>query len=188
MVPVEPMNNKRTKMTFSRRLALTVFVGLLAFFIGYEFAIFEALPAQVARHFDGTGKPDGWSSKNAYVFFNIGLQIFIFVLFALFPFTLRFFPNWSINIPDRDYWLAPERRAATLDRIGNFMIWIGVLTVGWFFAVVYMVDRFNIGNFQKLSNGFWIILGVYLGVLTLATILFCVRFYRHDPPSDLNSE
>src|SRR2546427_7634657 len=53
---------------------------------------------------------------------------------TLFPYTtlfrsglgyvVRFLPVNSINIPNRNYWLAPERRVVTFDFLFRHLLWL----------------------------------------------------------------
>ena len=77
-------------------------------------------PAQMAAHFNAQGSPDRFAPK--LQFFWAQIQTFLAVTGAsvvLQVLTLLMPAEW-INIPNRDYWLAPERRAETKDRIGSF--------------------------------------------------------------------
>ena len=49
--------------------------------------------------------------------FFFGLQAFVLVVvtacFAILPAVIEGLPPRMVNLPNKDYWLAPERRAAT---------------------------------------------------------------------------
>src|SRR5690606_26698927 len=71
----------------------------------------------VASHFGSSGAADGFMPRHAYVGLMLGLVIGMPVLgVALVAWTLGR-PDARINIPERAYWLAPQRRAETLERI-----------------------------------------------------------------------
>ena len=45
-------------------------------------------------------------------------------------------PPSAVNIPNRDYWLADERRRATIDYVTEQFLWIECLTLAFLIAVV----------------------------------------------------
>ena len=45
-----------------------------------------------------------------YLLFTIGLAILMPGLVVGLSYAIRFMPNALINLPRREYWLAPERR------------------------------------------------------------------------------
>jgi hypothetical protein len=101
-------------------------------------ATYGEWPAQVATHFNLQGKPDSWMDRVwnlvAYAALGIGLPLFIYGIFAL----SSLFPTNLINLPQRDYWLAPERRAATFVELRRQALWLGCLIV-LFVAGLYLI-------------------------------------------------
>jgi hypothetical protein len=81
------------------------------------------LPNLVASHFGAEGAANGFMPRSFYIGFMlvviIGLPALLVVVtwFALGSSSAR------INLPNRDYWLAPERRTETLATL----IWLKVL-------------------------------------------------------------
>ena len=77
-------------------------------------------PDVMAAHFNILGNPDRFVSK--LEFFSFELQTVLVVIAAgivlqILPLIL---PAQWINLRHREYWLSPERRAATLDRLSSF--------------------------------------------------------------------
>src|SRR5215470_4782083 len=87
------------------------FFYILLVFLGLLMAAYyyPRMPERMASHFAGDGRPNASQ------------------------------PNARINLPNRDYWLASERRAQTMNYISAFMGWFGcavlfVLISGTFLA------------------------------------------------------
>jgi hypothetical protein len=79
-----------------------------------------------------------------------------------------------INIPRRDYWLAPERRdetARTLMRYGLLMVGLNAL---FFLAIHLMVVAANESQPVRLSNDVWWLLAAFLAT----TGVFLFKLYR----------
>src|SRR3954468_21478203 len=99
-------------------------LGLLYLcFLGYLISSAPQLPDRVATHFGAGGEPDGWMSRSSHLLFMgvFGLAFPLFVV-GLF-FILRFLPDSGLNIPHRDYWLAPERRSETFAYLFRHSLW-----------------------------------------------------------------
>jgi hypothetical protein len=93
-------------------------IGTIAFWILLALLqnawYYPRLPEQVAIHFNASGKADSWASKSHATFLMLGLQIFLPSFLLLTSQLSRSLPIQWINLPHREYWLAPERREATL--------------------------------------------------------------------------
>jgi uncharacterized membrane protein len=91
---------------FPLPLLLTVLLWTL--FAAYVWTSAPQLPERVATHFGAGGEPNGWMSRAGHVRFTLlfGLIVpaFVIAIFATMP---RFGDRW-MNIPNKDYWLAPE--------------------------------------------------------------------------------
>ena len=87
---------------------------------------YPQLPGVVASHFDGAGAPNDWSNRNTFFAIYLIMIAMLMVVFDLIP-------KWSgnrgkirMNIPNRDYWLAPERSAETLTWFRRQMMILGI--------------------------------------------------------------
>jgi serine/threonine-protein kinase len=122
------MNGRKLWLILSAT-AVLLFVGELAY-------NYPSLPAQVALHFDGSGRPNGWGSKQELVGWTIGGLVSIIAALLPAVWATAFLPASLINLPNRDYWLAPERAAATrqiiIDRMGWFFFATLLLLIGVF--------------------------------------------------------
>lgn len=77
-------------------------------------------PGVVPSHFDAAGRPNAWSSRNAFFTLEVAVILLVAALFMAIPSLLRATPVSLINLPNKNYWLAPERREATLDRLASY--------------------------------------------------------------------
>ena len=113
---------------------------------------YPQLPAYVASNFGGEGKPGAWSSKDGLFMIYLGMLAMCAGVFFLMP---RFMPRFStkrFNMPNREYWLAPERREATLKYIQTQIEWFGVATLLFSTAVMELVFRANLASTVRLSD------------------------------------
>src|SRR5271156_6894280 len=88
---------------------------LLALCAGtYVWVSGAALPDMVASHFGPSGTANGFMARASYVHFMLVLIVALPLSLGLLPGLLVGLPGVRINLPNRDYWLAPSRRAATI--------------------------------------------------------------------------
>lgn len=103
-----------------RRSLFAVFLAALVVAAAFIAATSSALPARVASHFARGGEANGWMPRESYVAFilsfALGVPLLVATLVAWLP---RAFPG-AVNLPNRAYWLAPERREQTLASLAAF--------------------------------------------------------------------
>jgi uncharacterized membrane protein len=100
--------------------------GRLIYFLALLICVFEIVrlwsitPPEMAAHFNVQGIPDRFVAKTEFFWFQVqtlavvvGVSLLPQVLILLLPASL-------INMPHREYWLAPERRDDTLNRLSSF--------------------------------------------------------------------
>ena len=114
-------------------------VLVLAVAAGFIVLSGQLLPPIVASHFAAGGNANGFMPRNAY----LGLMLFVAVgvpfLLALINSSLRFIPPHLVNLPNRDYWLAPERTEQTFAVLFKHGIFLSVLLVA-FLSFVHPVN------------------------------------------------
>lgn len=115
--------------------------GLLmtVIFLGTLILSADWLPTRIASHFDGSGRADGWMRRDTFLLTleltGLGLAYGIGAIFA----GLTHLPNRFINLPNRDYWLGPERREATLSFFLRRGLWLVPCLLFFFTALALSV-------------------------------------------------
>jgi uncharacterized membrane protein len=137
-------------------------------------SVYETLPPFVASHFGANGRPNAWMSRSTFGWFLL-VPFGSAVLVALItPLALAKLPPSIINLPNKDHWLAPERRDATIRRCATRMEWFGVAVVVFFAFVYELVFRANLSD-GTLANGPFI--AGMMGFVVF-TIGWLVSFFR----------
>lgn len=85
------------------------------------------MPATVASHFNAAGLADGWMPRGDYLVLMGGLLASLVVLPLGLPRLIARAPDSQLSLPNKAYWLAPERRAATLAWIAAHLRWLALL-------------------------------------------------------------
>lgn len=135
------------------------------------------LPDRVATHFTWNGTADDWMSKPAATALLLSVQIVIpWFLVAITALT-SWLPISLINLPNREYWLAPQRRRESLAFVNRELAAIA-LAVAWFMAAVsHLSFEANITGGPLATHAMLTLLGVYLAVVLgiVARILWRFR-------------
>ena len=137
------------------------------------------LPDTVASHFDATGTPNGWMSKTAFVVIILAALPLSAAPTAGFALVLHHVQD-AMNLPNKEYWLAPERRDNTLAFVGASMIWIESLIVALLLVINYFVCRLNIDGDNRLALPMIPTLVVFLGGLSVIITRMVLRFKGHQ--------
>ncbi len=122
---------------------------------------YPQLPDLVASHFNFWGEPDGWMSKGSFLVFQAILLIFILGTTSLMPILFNRLPDAFINIPNKNYWLAPERREEAVRKFSEIRDSLRAAVLLLFIGINHFAFQANI-NGENLSNGVWFILSVFL--------------------------
>ena len=126
----------------------------------------RALPARVASHFGPDGSANGYMWRHTYVYFMLAFVVLLPLLLNFIASAVGRLPITMINIPNRGYWLAPERRGLAVDRLRTQMqVFAGVLVV-FLCYVHWEVVRANRSMPPRLDNGrFMLGLGLFMAAL-----------------------
>lgn len=160
---------------------------LLALAVVQILFYYPALPDDMASHFDGSGTADGWMSKQAFVIFDLCMLALTALTFLVLP-KIRWPDRW-INMPRKDYWLAPERRETTFRYIERQMLLIGCATMVLLLAVFQFSIEANLDGSETIpSTVTWWLVGGFVGLTMLWTARLVWHFYRGsadptDPPA-----
>jgi hypothetical protein len=158
------------------------FALLLACAAGFIWWTSLSLPAMVASHFEGDGHANGYMTHGVYIrvtlAFAVGLPLFLY-------FASRFVfgrPDARINLPNREYWLAAERRDQTVSFLRASMRRFVVMLVVFLCYVHWLVVRANEATPPRLSTP-WMIGGlVAFGAFALVWTRRMLRRFRIPPP------
>jgi hypothetical protein len=139
------------------------------------------LPERVASHFNAAGAANGWMSRDGQTLAHIGIILFLAGMLGGLAWLTPRLPDELINLPRRDYWLAPGRRAATHAWLAALVRLFGCVLMGFFLALFHLVYRANVNGTQMPVAPAGLVLGGLLGTVGLVLLGVLVRFAR--PPA-----
>lgn len=154
----------------------TLYVAAAAAFV---WVTSQRLPALVASHFGASGAANGFMSRAAYTLFMVAIVIGLPAFLVLVTWHAIGHDRARLNLPNRDYWLAPERRVETIAALRLGILWFGALLVTFLCYVHALVVFANEAQPVHLA-GSWFMGGLvsYFCVLFVAGTTFFRRFRR----------
>jgi uncharacterized membrane protein len=165
------------------KLALLVLVLLLAVVAAQIGYYAPRLPAKVASHFTASGAPDGWAPRSEFLEFYVIILLVTIVPFVLLPPILRHIPDSLINLPRKDYWLAPEQREETFRTLGSRMLWFGNATLMLVSHVMGVTLAANLTPHPRLGDAALWALVAYLA-FTVVWLVSLLRYFYRKPPTN----
>lgn len=158
-------------------LPIAFLVAALVFTVVDAAYFYNRLPQQVASHFDAQGRANGWSTKQELVGLSIGISLFITVLLAPMTLIAYYAPAAFVNVPNKDYWFAPEREADSRRAIADWLLWFTAATL-WFLALIFhKAMAANLRQPPEMPSPWWII-GTFLAIITAMVVQLFLRFRR----------
>lgn len=150
-------------------LVLVALLGVLQ-----ELLYLPHLPEEVASHFGANGQPDGFTSKWSYLSMMISMKIGMMLMLGLLGYFIRYMPASMINIPHRDYWMHPDRRAATMRDTELTLLAIGIGTGLFLNGISHLTYLANAGGTRLPMVPFAIMMAAFLAFVAV----ICVRSFR----------
>ncbi|WP_295446280.1 hypothetical protein [uncultured Thiodictyon sp.] len=161
--------------------ATAVFLVVLTGAAAFIWFTSLGLPPRVASHFGAAGLANGFMPHDFYVRFMLGFVVALPSVLVFLPAAGLCNPQARINLPNRDYWLAPARRAATLRALRAHMAYLGCLLVVFLSYVHWLVVRANELAPPHLSMP-WFVGGLAaFATATVAWALVLIRHFRNVP-------
>jgi uncharacterized membrane protein len=164
-----------------RKFSWILFGLLLVASVAFLTTTTPQLPLRVASHFGGDNLANGWMTRDGYLRFMLGLGVLLPVVLAALTALLPRMAAGFVNLPNRDYWMAPARRAETLSRLSSHGAWFGSLMCGFFMALHWILLKANAAVPPQLPQPeFWIVLGAFVLAIAAWIARLAKRFRNVD--------
>ena len=140
---------------------------------------YPQLPARMASHFGPRGEVTNWQSKEQFFVTMIVVVGVSFVGGFVVPLLIGKLPASMINLPNKQYWLADERREETMRYLNMKMGWFGC---GVLFVLIFAASEAINANMPAhgqfdIEATFAVLLG-FVFCMGLWTILLLRHFNR----------
>jgi uncharacterized membrane protein len=163
--------------TPSMRLPGSIFTALIVYGVmqGHYYA--SRMPDILATHFGGRGQPNGWQTHSAFLV----TEVFVVALATLIgfgvPALMRAIPVSLMNVPNKEYWFAPERRENTLAYFRMTFAWFGCGLLAFLLFVNELVFRANLVTPRRLNTtAFVAVLFTFLAFTAIWIVRLIGRF------------
>ena len=126
----------------------------------------SSMPPKVASHFGPDGAANGYMWRHTYVYFMLAFVVLLPLFFSFVAGAVARLPVTMINIPNRDYWLAPERRGLVVERLRRQMQMFSAMLVVFLCFVHWEVVQANQSMPATLDNRrFMLGMGLFMAAL-----------------------
>jgi uncharacterized membrane protein len=153
---------------------LLVFLGILQ---ARNFA--NGMPGVMATHFGASGSPNGWQTKGQFFVVEIVmLGVCLLIGFGV-PWIISMAPPSLVNLPNKEFWLAPVRRDHTLAVFRMQMAWFACALLTFLIIVNQLVYNANQSVPHQLNGPqFTMALVAFLGFVAIWTIRLISYFSK----------
>jgi len=158
-------------------IAAVVCAGFLAAGYAVLYATADSLPARVASHFNFEGLANGYLPRDAYLLLMYLLMLAVPLVVILLNVALPRVSPRLVRLPAREYWLAPERRAATYASIAASGFVIASTVTAFMIALHLLVLEANHRVPPRLDTGtMWILIAILVAAAISWQLLQRRRF------------
>ena len=140
------------------------------------------LPGLVATHFDAAGRASGWMPRAHFFQYQVVFTLGFAAFFGSLAFVTGIFPDAWINLPHKDYWLAPARREQTRRRITRMVLSAGCGALAFFLFLHQRVSQANLDGTHRLTPSFGVILAASLLLIVGPLVPSLLHFLRKPTP------
>jgi uncharacterized membrane protein len=149
---------------------------LCAAFVGYVLVSSRQLPERVATHFNIRGEADDWMHRSTHVAFMLAVGLGLPAILVGLCSLSSLLPAKLVNIPRREYWLAPERRRDTARWLMRHSIWMGCLAAVFMGGIQFLVVEANRKAPARISTAEIL---TWAGLFLLGTVVWSLVLLRH---------
>ena len=150
-------------------------------FVVTHFIWLGDLPAKLATHFDGSGKANGWMTRQQHgtfmLIFGLGVPAFILGLVWL----IRLLPSNLLNVPKPEYWRAPENYPKACAIMLTWAQWLAVGELLWTTVLNRQIVLANLVKPPRLATpDIWYLTAVFLVMVGGSILWLILRFRKTD--------
>lgn len=170
----------RTTHMMKNLLGWMIFVVLLLAALGQGFYFANTLPDVVASHFNASGNADSWMNRKEFVAFYFATIAGTALILLLCAASFRAIKPRYLNLPNKEYWLAPERRKETLGYLSQAFAWFASATLLLLIDIFHQTYVVNTNRAETLPHP-KLSLVLYAGFAFIWLVIVMRRFAVRSP-------
>lgn len=160
-------------------LSYSLFILVEIIVVAFIFSTLNALPENIAVHFNGAGTPSGFMSRRSYILLMLVFALAIPVFIVFFSIVALSLTSGNLNIPNKAYWLSPKNKTRTVRYLQNHMAWFGSLNASLIAYMHWLLLTANSLQPPHLPNNlFYTGMAAFLAGILFWGILLMVKFMR----------
>lgn len=152
-------------------------------FLGVWLWVAVTAPDRVPHHFNLAGEVDRWGSKWSLLAAIGAIALILAAGFASALWWVGRIPPGPLNIPNKEYWVAPEHRAEFNRRFAADLALLGSFTV-LLLASVLIASAHAARAGGDVPAGWLLVPTVAFVVATLTTVVWMAAFRYRVPDRD----
>jgi uncharacterized membrane protein len=161
------------------RLPNSIFLTLVASGAVQLFYYVPRIPEILGSHFARGGFVNGWQTKAAFFSTELAMIVLATVVAFGIPRIIAAVPVSLINLPHKEYWLAPERRENTLAYIRVWSAWFGCGLLAFLLFVMELAFRANLHAPPQFNNAAFVpALLAFVAFDTMLVLRLILHFAR----------
>jgi uncharacterized membrane protein len=164
------------------RVPKTLFFAIVAAGILQCFHDYPLLPNRLASHFAASGNANGWMTKSQFLLTYAVVILPALALEFWVPRGIAGRPDNRLRLPNKEFWLAPDRRAETFAYFGNFFAWYGCAFLLLEVFAMGLAMRANFQSPPRLPTGPIVSAIVVFVFFNLAWVIAMFRRFSKPPP------
>jgi uncharacterized membrane protein len=158
---------------------------LINFLIAYNY--YPSLPEKIATHFGSSNSPSSYSDKLSFLLLYNIIMLFLTAMFWGINYLMKIGGDSMVNLPNKKYWLAPERREATIEKLRANMNFFGLLTFLFMLLNQIYIFEANLLTEVRLGDSFWITFVVYM-MMIMIWLMRMLRIFSKDISEEISPE
>ncbi|HUL52176.1 MAG TPA: DUF1648 domain-containing protein [Opitutaceae bacterium] len=160
---------------------LILFLILAALLLGQAAYYHPQLPGLVATHFAASGRATGWMPRGHFLQYQVVFALGFTAFFFSLAFVSSLLPPAWINVPHKDYWLAPSRREATRQRLARMILGAGCGALAFFLFLHHRICQANLDGTRRLTPSIGVFFGICLLLIAGPVVAALLGFLRKTP-------
>ena len=128
------------------------------------------LPAQVASSFNEAGQANELVPRDSYLLLSTGLSTFVCLVFLLLATVMPYLPPQLINLPHKEFWLAPQRAADTYRKLTALTAALGIVILMFTGGMQMLVVVANRAQPPQLPM-LWFLVAIGLLLISTAGVI-----------------
>ena len=136
---------------------------------------YPQLPARMASHFGSSGAANGWMTKQAFFAVYAAIIVLCALVGFFAPRKIETTSPARINLPNKEYWLAPERREATFAYFRTSFAWYSCALLVTLVLAMGLAIQANFTSPPRMPAGSALTI---VGAFVLFNLLWVLSMFR----------